>query len=144
MTESLASHPRILFDLDDFPDFDRLTNPVIDDVRAESPELFAGWTDAEWDQLYSTFGVGGALRAEGVREAASQIQRQRETVGRLQIVLETHLRDVAEELIGALFRLVQVSLPTPRGQSGWQPPPRNPRPGLDPRTPETRYDPDAE
>ncbi len=110
-------------------EYDRATNPLIAEVVAESPELFLGWSQSEWDQLYSLHGVGGALRAEGIREAAVQIQRQREILGRLQVVLETHLGELAGELIDAMFRLVQVAPLDLQRKAGWQPPPRNSQPG---------------
>lgn len=86
---------------------DRQTNPRIFEVAEESPQLFAGWTTAEWDELYSTFGTGGALTAEGVRDAASAINRKRETVRKVQVLLETHLADVATQLVEALYRMVR-------------------------------------
>src|SRR5262245_40757891 len=36
--------------------FDRKTNPVVDDVIESHPQLFHGWTEAEFDELYSRFG----------------------------------------------------------------------------------------
>lgn len=92
--------------------FDRATNTAIHHVHEESPELFAGWEREDWDALYSTFGTGGELTAEGTRREAERINRQRETVDRLRIVLETHLADVAERMIGTLYEMVAVSTGT--------------------------------
>lgn len=87
--------------------FDRSTNPEVDAVAAERPNLFHRWSETDWDELYSTFGTGGALNRTGVIAAAEQINRKRETVRRLHLVLETHLRVVAEELIDTLYRMVR-------------------------------------
>lgn len=87
--------------------FDRATNPEVDAVARERPQLFAHWDGADWDELYSSFGTGGALSSAGVVAAAESINRKRETVRRLHIVLETHLRVVAEELVDTLYRMVR-------------------------------------
>jgi transcriptional regulator with XRE-family HTH domain len=87
--------------------FDRDTNPEVDAVAAERPQLFSRWTDSDWDELYSTFGSGGALNRQGVIASAEAINRKRETIRRLHLVLDTHLRVVAEELIDTLYRQVR-------------------------------------
>ncbi|MFG0333454.1 MAG: helix-turn-helix domain-containing protein, partial [Maioricimonas sp. JB049] len=79
--------------------FDRVTNPVVAIVEQERPRLFTGWSTDDWDELYSTFGTGGELNPQGVQAAAEAINRRRETVHRLHVVMETHLRDVAIELV---------------------------------------------
>ena len=89
-------------------EFDRATNPVVSEVLQEQPRLFAGWTAAEMDELYSMFGTGGQLTRGGVEAAAESINRKRETIRKLQVVLETGLKDQAVDLIDALYRLVQV------------------------------------
>jgi transcriptional regulator with XRE-family HTH domain len=87
--------------------FDRATNPEVDAVARERPALFQGWCTDDWDELYSTFGTGGALNRQGVFIAAEGINRKRETVRRLHLVLDTHLRVVAEQLIDTLYRMVR-------------------------------------
>lgn len=89
-------------------EFDRTTNPEVQTVAAAEPSLFDGWTEHDWDQLYSTFAVGGALTEEGVRAEAAKINRNRETIHRLHIVLETHLSEVAAGMIDTLYRMVRV------------------------------------
>lgn len=88
--------------------FDRRTNPLVADVAAETPELFRGWTRGEWDELYSSVGTGGPLTREGVVEAATELNRNRETVRQLQIVLETHLGDAAAVIIKTMYELVRI------------------------------------
>lgn len=89
-------------------EFDRATNPAVAIVAAEEPALFHDWSTDDWDALYGTFATGGALTEEGVRVHAAKINRNRETVQRLHLLLETHLGTVAAEMIDALYR--QVSL----------------------------------
>lgn len=86
--------------------FDRATNPAVEAVAASDPQLFSGWCSGDWDELYSSFGTGGALNEEGVRQLAIQINRQRDTLQRLRVILQTHLADVVTEMIDALFRKI--------------------------------------
>ena len=88
--------------------FDRATNEEISEVHHEFPELFSGWADEDWDELYSTFGEGGSLNSEGVVEFAHQINLKRETLHQLQVVLETHLCPVAVNLIETLYEMVRI------------------------------------
>lgn len=89
--------------------FDRSTNPSVNDVYKDCPSLFAGWSSAEWDELYSTFGHGGQLTSDGVIQTAVHINRKREVTHRLNVLLETHLSDVAAGLIDTLYNLVSPS-----------------------------------
>lgn len=91
--------------------FDRRTNPVVTEVAAEAPELFSGWTADDWDELYSQFATGGALREEGVRITAARINHDRETLYRLRVVLQTHLADVAAGMVDTLYQLISVQPP---------------------------------
>jgi transcriptional regulator with XRE-family HTH domain len=90
--------------------FDRATNPLVTEVVDEQPDLFAGWSAEDLDELYSTFGTGGELTRSGVVEAAESINHKRQTLRKLHVVLESSLRDQAVDLIDALYRLVQVPL----------------------------------
>lgn len=98
LAESSAPDPRDLS-----TDFDRRTNPRVDDVVRRDPTLFAGWSREDWDQLYSTFGVGGSLSDEGVVAQAERINRQRELTFKLQLLLQTHLAGAAEEFVNRLY-----------------------------------------
>ena len=89
--------------------FDRATNPSVAEVARERPEVFEGWTVDEWEEINSQFGVGGQLTPLGALKAAEAINEKRETVRQLQVVLETHLRDVAREMIQTLYRMVRAT-----------------------------------
>lgn len=89
-------------------EFDRATNPAVADVARERPAVFQGWSDDDWDELYSQFGVGGQLTPLGVLSAAESINEKRETIRKLHVVLDTHLKDVAREMIDTFYRMVRA------------------------------------
>ena len=105
--------------------FDRATNPLVTRVAHERPGLFDGWTADDWDELYSQFGVGGALTEQGVHVAAARINGNRDTVYRLRIVLQTHLADVAAGLIDTLYRQVCIGAEDGAGPRGRDEPSAN-------------------
>jgi transcriptional regulator with XRE-family HTH domain len=87
--------------------FDAATNPAVAEVMREQPRLFEGWTQSDVDELVSLFGTGGGLTPRGVEWAAESMNRRRETVFKLQVVLETHLSKQAMEMVDALYQRVQ-------------------------------------
>lgn len=87
--------------------FDRATNSAVSAVIEERPDLFRDWSNHELDELYSMFGTGGQLTGRGVVLAAEAINRKRETLRKLDVVLETHLREDATHLVDTMFRMVQ-------------------------------------
>lgn len=95
-------------------EFDRQTNPYVDIVRQQFPQVFAEFTQDDWDELYSSFGTGGALTEGGVLRTAEGIAKKRETLRRLSILLETHLAAAAAAMVDSLFDLVKVA-PQPSG-----------------------------
>jgi len=97
--------------MDQRRDFDRRTNRLVDQVRWNRPELFVRWSEDELDELYSTVGVGGELNEQGVVEAAGAMNRRRETLRQVQVLLETHLAEDVRNLIANLYR--QVCVPSP-------------------------------
>jgi transcriptional regulator with XRE-family HTH domain len=88
--------------------FDRETNPLVAEVIAEQPELFAGWNEADFDELYSRFGTGGALTRAGAAAAAGRMNRTRAVQEKVALVLETHEADLLEQFVELLYRRVAV------------------------------------
>jgi len=84
--------------------FDRRTNPMVDEAVAEHPAWFHGWSELDFDDLYSRFGHGGALTAEGARRTVEGINRRRLVQQRVALLLET---DQAETLVGLVDVLYQ-------------------------------------
>ena len=62
-------------------------------------------------------GVDAALTRAGVATAATELNRKREVVRRLQIVLETHLAEVAARTIDVLYDLVSPGSLVPPAES---------------------------
>ncbi len=92
--------------------FDRSTNHAVADVARERPEVFEGWTEHDWEEINSQFGVGGQMTPLGALKSAEAINEKRETIRQLQVVLDTHLRDVAREVIETFYRMVQATSAT--------------------------------
>lgn len=91
--------------------FDRATNSAVDEILAGQPELCADWTEADFDELYSRFGAGGALTAEGALRTVQAMNRNRETHERVAVLLETAEADLLRQIVDALYRRVAVLSP---------------------------------
>jgi transcriptional regulator with XRE-family HTH domain len=89
--------------------FDRQTNPVVAVVIEEHKELFRDWTEADFDELHSRVGTGGALTVEGALEAARQMNRRRQLHDKLDLLLESSQAEVAAGILNVLYEKVIVS-----------------------------------
>lgn len=89
--------------------FDRATNPEVQAVADRHPEYFANLTTADWGELHSVFGTGGALTEEGVLTEVARLQAKRELIRQLEVVLETHLGEAATAMIRGLYE--RIALP---------------------------------
>ncbi len=83
--------------------FDRATNPAVAVMREQLPDRFQQLTATEQDTLISQFGVGGAMTAAGVMQSLERMEADRQTLAQLQIVLQTHLREAARQVIEGLY-----------------------------------------
>ncbi len=86
--------------------FDHHTNPEVAQAVAHHPELFRDWTEADFEELHSRFGMGGALTAEGVLEAARRMNRNRVLHRKLAVLLETGHAELVGRLIDAIYHTV--------------------------------------
>ena len=93
--------------------FDQHTNAVVLELREAEPEHFRGFEPDDWEELSSQVGVGGGLTPEGVRMAAARIRADKETIRRLRLLLQTHLREPARQVIDALFQSVSITASPP-------------------------------
>ncbi len=91
--------------------FDRHTNPVVEETVAAHPQLFHGWTAAEFDELYSRFGTGGALTTQGALTAARAANRRRELLTKATLLLETSEAELLESMIDLLYRRAVIVAP---------------------------------
>ena len=88
--------------------FDRQTNPLVAEVVKDHKELFAGWTEADFDELHSRVGAGGALTVEGAMAAVCQMNRKRELHEKLDLLLESSQAEVAAGILNVLYERVVV------------------------------------
>jgi transcriptional regulator with XRE-family HTH domain len=88
--------------------FDRATNPVVDEVIESHQPLFAGWSQADFAELYSRMGTGGALTQEGALSAAEAMNARRELLDKVALILETHEAELLREMIDVLYKRVLV------------------------------------
>ena len=86
--------------------FDRQTNPVVEDVVEAHPNVFTGWTTADFDELHSRVGTGGALTAEGALAAARQMNSKRQLLEKLGVLLESSQADLIAGIVELLYRKV--------------------------------------
>lgn len=84
--------------------FDRATNPAVDEVIQAHPRVFDGWEAADFDELFSRFGHGGALTPEGALAAAETMNGHREVHRQVALVLESNDRALLAEFVEMLYR----------------------------------------
>lgn len=86
--------------------FDRSTNPVVQEVVSGCPELFEGWTEADFDELYSRFGTGGALTAAGTTAVVVAMNRKREIHQKVALLLESGQADLLGGFVDLLYQQI--------------------------------------
>jgi transcriptional regulator with XRE-family HTH domain len=86
--------------------FDQQTNPVVAQVIESHPDLFAGWGAADFEQLHSHFGTGGALTAEGALVVAHRINEDRAFHEQIDLLLESNHRTTIRAIVSALCRCI--------------------------------------
>jgi transcriptional regulator with XRE-family HTH domain len=91
--------------------FDRQTNPVVEEVIETHQELFSDWTEADFDELHSRVGTGGALTFEGTLAAVHQMNRKRELHEKLDLLLESSQAEVIRGIMDVLYHQVIVERP---------------------------------
>jgi len=86
--------------------FDRATNPVVADVVENHPELFSGWTEADFEELHSRFGAGGALTTEGALNAVTAMNRNRSVHEKLAVLLESGQAELIRGIVEVMYNTV--------------------------------------
>jgi transcriptional regulator with XRE-family HTH domain len=89
--------------------FDRATNPIVDEVVEAHPRLFAGWSQHDFDELYSRFGTGGGLTAEGTLAVVKQMNRKHELMRKVAVLLESNESELLAEMIEVLYKRAVVN-----------------------------------
>jgi transcriptional regulator with XRE-family HTH domain len=91
--------------------FDHGANPVVEEVMEAHRELFSDWTEADFDELHSRVGSGGALTFEGALTAVQQMNRRRELHEKLDLLLESSQAEVVRGIVDVLYSQVVVGKP---------------------------------
>jgi len=86
--------------------FDRQSNPHVEEAILEEPRVFEGWSGDDFGELYSRFGVGGALTTNGVLEAAERMNRNREIHRQVAFLLESPERELLTTMVQVLYQRV--------------------------------------
>jgi len=87
-------------------EFDRACNPSVGQVIADHPELFAGWSETDFDELASRFGVGGPLSETGILAAAQAMNRKHQIFRQVAILLETGNAELLCAVVDTLYQRV--------------------------------------
>jgi transcriptional regulator with XRE-family HTH domain len=94
--------------------FDRSTNTLVEEVVAAHAELFADWSQTDFDELYSRFGTGGQLTPEGVLAAAEAMNAKRDLWRQMNIILESGEAELLEQFVSMLYGRVTSARPQVR------------------------------
>jgi transcriptional regulator with XRE-family HTH domain len=97
--------------------FDRATNPLVEAIIRTRGELFSDWADADFDELFSQFGAGGALNEEGVVAAADAINHKRALLRKVAVILESSESELLSDFVKLLYRRVTDINHFPSNQS---------------------------
>ncbi len=86
--------------------FDRATNPAVAEVIERHPEAFARWSAADFEELFSRVAVGGELTEAGALAAAQTMNRRRELMQQVALILESAEAEHLREFVAMLYRRV--------------------------------------
>jgi transcriptional regulator with XRE-family HTH domain len=86
--------------------FDRLASPAAAQAIEDHPALFANWTAADFEELFSRVAVGGELTEAGSVAAAKEMNGRRQILNQAAVVLESAEGDLLRQFIDMLFRRV--------------------------------------
>jgi transcriptional regulator with XRE-family HTH domain len=89
--------------------FDRRTNPAVEEVVDSHPEWFEGWTESDFEELYSRFGTGGALTPAGAAEAVLAMNEKRAVHQKVALLLETSEAGLLAGLVDLLYQKIVVT-----------------------------------
>ena len=76
----------------------------MDEVLAERPNLVEGWTEADFDELFSRVGTGGGLTRQGALGAIQLMNQKREVLRKVEVLMESGEAELVEEIVEILYR----------------------------------------
>jgi len=103
-SDELFQHPSLLT----HRLFDRHTNPLVDEVVRAHPQLFERWSQADFEELYSRFGTGGALTADGATEIVRAMNQKREVHHKVAMLLESGEAPLLIGFVDLLYQKILV------------------------------------
>lgn len=89
--------------------FNRQTNPAVDEVIRGQPALFADWSTADFEELYSHFGTGGALSVEGATQVVLAINEKRAVHQKVALLLESGEARLLRGVVDLLYQKIAVT-----------------------------------
>jgi transcriptional regulator with XRE-family HTH domain len=89
--------------------FDRASNPAVARIIQERPDLFISWSQADFQELFSRVAVGGELTEEGALAVACAMNRRRDLMQQVAVILETPEADLLREFIALLYRRITTT-----------------------------------
>jgi transcriptional regulator with XRE-family HTH domain len=95
--------------------FDRAANSLVECFVSKHTEMFANWSEADFDELYSRFGTGGQLTEEGILTAAHATNAKRDLWRQVSVILESGEAELLANLIELLYRRATVATPPTNG-----------------------------
>ena len=88
--------------------FDRDTNPVVDEVVIQQPDCSWAGRSADFDELYSRFGIGGGLTCEGTIDAVRSMNHHREIHRQVALLLESGEAELLSAIVQVLYQRILV------------------------------------
>ena len=88
--------------------FDSQTNPIVEEALQSHAELFDGWTEAEFDELHSRFGAGGALTLDGALVVVRQMNDSRRMHEKLAMLLESSQAKLIRAIVEVLYSQIAM------------------------------------
>lgn len=79
-------------------------NPEVEHVKRSHPKLFRHWKPRDWEELYSTFGHGGALTEEAVIARANHINGTRAIRRKIEVILKSDQAETLALVVDGLYR----------------------------------------
>ena len=86
--------------------FDRLTNPMVQELIESHADLFANWCEADFAELSSRVGKGGPLTRQGAMAAARHINWKRGLFQKFALLLETSQADLIGGIVETMYEKV--------------------------------------
>jgi transcriptional regulator with XRE-family HTH domain len=93
--------------------FDRATNTLVEEVIATHAELFENWSQGDFDELFSRFGIGGQFTPDGILATAEAMNAKRDIWRQVNVILESGEAELLSQFVSVLYgRVTSASAST--------------------------------